>query len=396
MDKLLRRSVIYVLASIAVFAGAAVFYERILNSVTVDHYFPQTNLGYWFWISDLAAPILGAMVIGTIADMKGRNVAISLSVANLSGSFICAAMTLASIGSGNPTIVGQILLIAFHSTFAIASSSMLASAIIYMFESAPLSSRGLYVGIGVATQGIGSIVGATAYAGLAACLGCMKSIGWSGVFLLAGAILVPMAVLTWKPEESEDHEGYQAPTKQVAFLGFLLLLLVNFAAIAVTSLGNWLGRNGDGGFAISALGLFAVAALGIFAGMFSDRSGRKLAMLAPALFLVAVPACGLLTDALRNFAVSVVFVAGVLAHGFLRPAVFTALVEALPHQARGRWYLGLTALSNAMLVYYQGYKSRDLVRGDLINWELIIIAGCCAIAVFPNIVQKKKTAETRA
>ena len=388
-----RRSVVYVMISAAVFACASVFYSRILNLYSIDHYFPHTSLNFWFWVADIVGPLLAAVGIGTLADRSGCKVAISLSIGILSVGLIGSGETLVWIGSvSNPANLGiadTISLVVFHCAIEGAVVAMLITTMVYMFESAPAHLRGLYVAIAVAIQGIAVAICVVADDRFLACARCMKSISSAQLLLIAAVILAPFAVLAWNANEPAFHDGHPAQWRKIAFPGLLLMLLLNFAGIAMLALSRSLGSGYFSEFAYSFLGSLIGAALAILAGFISDRYGRKPAMLIPATLVAVIPVCALLNHVLPFYGVVTVSIVGALAYAFLRPAIFVALIEALPREIRVRSLLAFAAVSDGLLACYQGYKPRGLVFGDLIDWEIVIVVGCCAIALFPNVVQKE-------
>jgi MFS family permease len=270
-------------------------------------FFPQTDDFHrllaslaTFWVGFFARPI-GAIIIGAYADRHGRRPALMLTFGLMGAGVLLLALTppYAAIGAAAPVLVVIARLI---QGFALGGEIGPATA--FLVEIAPPEQRGFYGGWQSASQGIATltsgIIGVTVSSLLSA--NAMQSWGWRVPFLIGAAILpLGLAIRRSLPETHANREA-EIPAQEV--YGLLrdsrLIIFLNFLIIAGTTIPFYVLAYMTT-FAQTTLhmtttsGLAATAVLGLtnlifslIGGLWSDRVGRKLAMILPRLVLVAV------------------------------------------------------------------------------------------------------------
>ncbi|HEY9218871.1 MAG TPA: MFS transporter [Phenylobacterium sp.] len=294
----------------------------------------------------LTRPV-GAIVIGRIADRRGRKPAMLLSFGLMGFGMLAIAATpsYAAIGMAAP-----ILVIAFRLLQGFALGGELGSSTAYLVEAAPPRRRGFYVSLQYVGQEAASFSAGLVGVVLANLLlpASLDAWGWRIAFLLGGVIL-PFGFMlrrslveTLHVEAPEDPPSAGAAEAYVRVLVFAFMILA--AGTTVSYMTTYLTT-----YAQTTLGLPAGVALGatvatgvaglLFSwvgGMASDRFGRKPVMIIPwALLLVSgLPAFWLM----NHFKAAVVLYAASFAINTLAALATTAnlvsVTESLPKHQR--------------------------------------------------------------
>ena len=243
---------------------------------------------------------LGGLVIGRLADRRGRKPAMLLSFSLMGFAIIGLALTpsYAAIGMAAP-----ILAVAFRLIQGFALGGEVGPNTAFLFEAAPPGKRGVYVSLQYASQNLAVLASGTIGWTLSSLLTSaqLDSWGWR-IALLIGAIIVPFAIVVRRTlsETLTEARTTASATDQkllpVAMGGLLLLTAGTIGYYTLGYLNTYaqvtLGMEVNIAFgATIMLGLSTlVADLGT--GWLVDRFGSKRVLLLPwiAMILLAVPA----------------------------------------------------------------------------------------------------------
>ncbi|MFP5473485.1 MAG: MFS transporter [Gammaproteobacteria bacterium] len=298
---------------------------------------------------------LGGLLIGAMADRVGRKPAMLLTIALITVGTMGLALTPSyeSIGIAAPIIVVLARLVQ-----GLALGGEVGPATAFLVEIAPPGKRGLYTSWQIASQGIASLAAGIVGLTMSAMLTKdeLQAWGWRVPFAL-GLLLIPLALYMRKKLPETLHEGHgggssgaAAPSVSAAsvFARFarplLLLLLITISATVSGYVSLYMTT-----YAITVLHLPATismaatvtlgAATLVFAlvgGWFSDKWGRKPAMLWSRLAVAALvfPAFLWLTQApsLTTLLVATVLVGG--ANAMFAASSIPVTAELLPPQVR--------------------------------------------------------------
>jgi len=303
-----------------------------------------------FGIGFIARPI-GAWIIGGYADRRGRKPALTLSMVLMGLAIAVLALTpgYATIGPVAPVLV---LLARMVQGFAVGGEVGPATA--YMMENATASNRGVVVGMQRVSQLIattlGSVVGLVL--SLALTTEQFALYGWR-IAMLLGVVIVPYAIAI-RSRLPETHHLAEAPSvatespergiRPIYVIGPVLIMAGTITAYVLTYLAT---------FAQASLKLSTTESMGgqvvgnvaglvtcLFSGWFSDRVGRKPAILGIIVVqLVLIPLSigwmvGELT--LTSYLVgSIILSVGIGA--FPSPSN-AAIIESLPKAGRSRGF----------------------------------------------------------
>lgn len=251
---------------------------------------------------------LGGIVIGTYGDRVGRKPAMMLSFSLMGAAILGLALTpsYAQIGFAAP-----ILLLIFRLVQGFALGGEVGPSTAYLIESAPQNSRGFYVAIQYATQGVAILAAGLVGFGLSSALSAesLETWGWRVAFLL-GAAVVPVGLYIRRnlSETLDKNEASVAPVARrgISPLLVVLALLMLGANTIGTYVMNYMNTYAQDALKLPAqLAFGATIAMGSFyaigslvGGWLSDRIGARRVMLSAAMgmLLLAVPAFTWLND----------------------------------------------------------------------------------------------------
>lgn len=283
-------------AYFAVYIGRAFFpvgneYGSLLASVAT------------FGIGFFTRP-LGGILIGTFADKAGRKPAMILTVALITIGTLGIAATpgYATIGIAAPIIV-----VACRLLQGLALGGEVGPATSLLIEAAPNKQRGFYASWQIASQGLAVAVGGGLGVMVTALLSPedVQGWGWRLPFLFS-LVLIPIAVyirrgLPETLERKEERSGTEiiavTVTKHRRYL--VLGILMMAAGVVSSQIGNYMTSYAIQtlkvapavGQASALVGGVVTFASALAAGLWCDRSGRKIVMILPRvlLMLAAVP-----------------------------------------------------------------------------------------------------------
>jgi MFS transporter, MHS family, citrate/tricarballylate:H+ symporter len=251
---------------------------------------------------------LGGIVIGTYGDRVGRKPAMMLSFSLMGAAILGLALTpsYAQIGFAAP-----ILLLVFRLVQGFALGGEVGPSTAYLIESAPEKSRGFYVSIQYATQGVAILAAGLVGFGLSSALSAesLETWGWRVAFLL-GAAVVPVGLYIRRnlSETLDVTPASVAPVarQRISPLLVVLALLMLGANTIGTYVMNYMNTYAQDALKLPAqLAFGATIAMGSFytigslvGGWLSDRVGARRVMLGAAfgMLLLAVPAFTWLND----------------------------------------------------------------------------------------------------
>jgi MFS family permease len=318
---------------------------------------------------------LGGLVIGRLADRRGRKPAMILSFALMGIGIAGLALTpsYAVAGFGAP-----VLAVTFRLLQGFALGGEVGPNAAFLMEAAPPDRRGFYLSIHLATADAAVVVAGIVGLSLSSLLDApqLDAWGWRVAFLI-GASIVPFGLVlrrtleeTLPPEaKAPAPPGSLRPLLITAGAGMLILgagTISNYTLSYLTTYAqdtlHMAVRSAFGATVVFGL----VSALGdLGTGWLVDRYGPKRVLIAPwiVLILFAVPTFYLL-DAMRSS--TALFGATALLttlHIFGSSAAILLFIQALPARVRA----GSLSLVYALAIAIFG-GSTQLVEKLLIRW----------------------------
>jgi MFS family permease len=364
---------------------------------------------------------LGGIVIGTYGDRVGRKPAMMLSFSLMGAAILGLALTpsYAQIGFAAP-----LLLLLFRLVQGFALGGEVGPSTAYLIEAAPEHSRGFYVSIQYATQGIGILAAGLVGFGLSSMLSAesLEAWGWRVAFAV-GAAVVPVGLYIRRNLSEtlgdaratlNDTRAAVAPIarQRISPLLVVLALLMLGSNTIGTYVMNYMNTYAQDalklparlafGATITMGSCYAIASL--VGGWLSDRIGARRVMLSAlmGMLLLVVPAFVWLND-LRTAAALYTVTAVLTSLGTVAcVGVMIAIAATLPKASRSggiaMLYAGAVAVfgGTAQLVV----KWLSDVTGSPIApaWYLSIalIVGGTAMFAFGTPVMGAQLRTTRA
>ena len=318
---------------------------------------------------------LGGLIIGRMADRRGRKPAMILSFTLMGIGITGLALTPSYQSIG---IAASILAVAFRLLQGFALGGEVGPNAAFLLEAAPPHRRGFYLSIHLATADMSVLVAGLVGLTLSSWLNPaqLDAWGWRAAFLI-GASIVPFGLALRRtlqetlPAEASAPAppGSLRPLLVTAAAGMLILgagTISNYTLDYLTTYAqDTLQMAVQSAFAATVV-LGAVGAVSDLAtGWLVDRFGAKRVLVGPwtALIVLAVPAFYLL-DALRTpsalFGVTALLT---LVHIFGSSAAVLLFMLALPARVRA----GALSLTYALAIAIFG-GSTQLVEKLLIRW----------------------------
>ena len=306
---------------------------------------------------------LGGVLIGAYADRAGRRPALMLTISLITVGTLGLALTpsYASIGVAAP-----IILVISRLLQGLALGGEVGPSTAVLLECAPPGRRGALVSWQGASQGMAILASGAAGIGVSLLLSKQQLAewGWRLPFLL-GLALVPVGIyLRSKLPETLEAPGTRSGSEVLRLLWndyrrpLLLGLLIIMCLTISTYITNYMTT-----YALVTLGMppaeamLATLAQGvcmIFAalagGLWSDRHGRKLVMMAPrALIVLAIYPAFVLLVAVRTPSALVAVTSGLaILTSISTAAALAALAEVFPNHVRSAGLATSYALSVAV------------------------------------------------
>ncbi|MBV9881941.1 MAG: MFS transporter [Sphingomonadaceae bacterium] len=319
---------------------------------------------------------LGGLVIGRLADRRGRKPAMILSFTLMGIAITGLALTpsYALIGMAAP-----VLAVTFRLIQGFALGGEVGPNAAFLLEAAPAQRRALYVSMHAATADAAALVAGLIGLGLSAWLSsaALDAWGWRAAFLI-GASIVPFGLAlrrTLSETLPDAAEGAEAPaTGRSAFpvIAAAGLMIIGAATISNYTL-DYLATYAQDTLHMPTTSAFgAVIMLGLFgvigdlsAGWLADRYGRKRVLVLPwlALLLLVLPAFQLLSALRTPAALLGATAALTLLHIFGSTPALILFIEALPARIRA----GALGIVYAVAIAVFGGTTQIVVKA-LIDW----------------------------
>lgn len=279
------------------FTTYAFFAVQIGNNFFPGHSpFVSLMLSLMTFGAGFAMRPIGAVVIGRLADRRGRRPAMLFSFGLMGGAILALALTpsFAAIGPLAPILVVTWRLC---QGFALGGESGPTTA--FLVEAAPPLRRGSYGAWMYASQGIANIVAGLVGVTISALAGAasLELWGWRAAFLL-GALVLPLGLILRRslPETLHRPEAVSSSGPSGAgFWGHRRIIALSLALIASATVSTYV-FNFMTTYAITTLHMPAAISLGatiavgtagligaLAGGRLSDRWGRRALMIWPRL-----------------------------------------------------------------------------------------------------------------
>jgi len=334
-----------------------------------------------FGVGFLTRP-LGGLVIGRMADRRGRKPAMILSFAMMGVAMTGLALTPSYAAIG---MAALLLAIFFRLLQGFALGGEVGPNIAYLMEAAPPGRRGLYISLNFASSDFAVLVAGLVGLGLASMLTAnqLEAWGWRAAFLL-GAGIVPFGlrlrrtlVETLPPQTQTDAPQEALPKPLLVLVGAGLLIIAggtisNYTLEYLTTYAQaTLHMAVPTAFAATVvLGVIGVVG-DLVSGSLADRFGPKRVLIVPWLLLIGsvIPVFHLL-DQFRTPSALLASTAVLTTFHILgsSPALLL-FVQALPARVRA----GATGLVYALAIAIFG-GTTQLLETLLIRWTANPIA----------------------
>ena len=362
-----------------------------------------------FGVGFLTRP-LGGLIIGRLADRRGRKPAmiLSFSIMGLAMSGLALTPSYAAIGMAAP-----VLAVGFRLLQGFALGGEVGPNIAYLMEAAPPGRRGLYISLNFASADFAVLVAGLVGFGLSSVLSGpeLESSGWRVAFLL-GAAIVPLGLrlrrtLVETLPEDERLRGEAAAVGPLLLLAAAGLFIIAGATISNYTL-EYLTTYAQATLHMAVPTAFgATVVLGLIGvvgdltgGWLADRFGPKRVLLVPWLILIAsiIPVFRILNETRTGTALLTSTAVLTLFHILGSTPAVLLFVQALPARVRA----GATGLVYALAIAIFG-GTTQLFETLLIRWTSNPVApgwymmGAVAVALtgallIPERPGKAKTA----
>ncbi|HEX4003515.1 MAG TPA: MFS transporter [Candidatus Acidoferrales bacterium] len=250
-----------------------------------------------FGVGFVTRPI-GGFVIGRMGDRLGRKPAMVLSFSLMGVAIVGLAVTppLSMIGIAAPALV-----IFFRMVQGFALGGEVGPTTAFLLEAAPPGKRGFYAAFQAWTQDVAVLSSGLVGFALANLLNAqqLQDYGWRIAFLV-GAAIVPFGVMMRRSLPETYQAAGEGKRERLALRPFLSIAVLGLMLLASATISTYV-RSYMTTYAISTLHMRANVAFGatvivglcgfvfdLLAGSLSDRIGRKLVMLIPALLLLVL------------------------------------------------------------------------------------------------------------
>jgi MFS transporter, MHS family, citrate/tricarballylate:H+ symporter len=345
----------------------------------------------------LIAPLVGALIIGWIADRTGRRPGLVASFVLMGIGTLGTAITPSYSAIG---VSASVFFFCFRVLQFVAWGGEFGAAATALFETASKANRGRFVSLIPATSDLSTICALLFLLGVSDLLDAhaMRVWGWRLAFLL-GSTILPLALLARQKSMETLVRRAEAPKRWkgrnfgiplLAFFVFAALFAAQYLSDFITAL---IG-SAAGAASAAAMAIIFTAVLGVvfslIGGWLSDTFGPKRAMVASFVTLV-VSMVTLLAwktidaPAVSGLAALTIYIATIaIMRALAFPAAIVALSELFGPNIRSRG-LGLTyTAASVALAIYVGPGGRPLLIGDVIDMTFVCVCGLFAMMILPK------------
>lgn len=357
---------------------------------------------------------LGGLIIGRIADRRGRKPAMLLTFACMGVAIIGLALTpsYAAIGMAAP-----VLAVTFRMLQGFALGGEVGPNTAFLLEAAPEGRRALYVAFQYATQDAAVLLSGCVGLALSTALAPaqLDAWGWRVAFLI-GATIVPFGLWIRRSLGETLHATAAAEVGEATARGYGVIAAGGLLVLAAGTIANYtldylttyaqdtLKMRVETAFlATIVLGMTNVV-VGLLSGLLADRFGRKRVLLLPWLLIIVaiVPAFSVISAYRTGAALlSMTALLAVLLSMCSGPAL-VLFSEAVPARVRA----GSIGLVYAVAIAIFG-GSAQVVDHQLIAWTgnpvapawytlAALVVGLIGVALIPERKPPLKAVELRA
>ena len=318
---------------------------------------------------------LGGLVIGRMADRRGRKPAMILSFTLMGVAITGLALTpsYAMIGMGAPVVA-----VLFRLIQGFALGGEVGPNAAFLLEAAPPHRRGLYLSMHAASADASALTAGLIGLALSASLSpaALDAWGWRVAFL-AGASIVPFGLALRRGLTETLSDAVAEPDLPGGQRAFPILVAAGLMIMGAATISNYtldyLGTYAQDTLHMATTSAFgAVIVLGLCgvvgdlaSGWLADRFGRKRVLVLPwlALMVLVIPAFRLLSE-LRTPAALLLSTAFLtLLHIFASTPALLLFTEALPARIRA----GAIGIVYAVAIALFGGTTQLVVKA-LIDW----------------------------
>lgn len=321
---------------------------------------------------------LGGLVLGRMADRRGRRPAMMLSFTLMGVGMVGLALTppYHSIGLAAPVLV-----IAMRLLQGFAVGGEVGPSLAFLVEAAPPERRGFYTSLQPATADAAAFVAGVTGVVLATLLTpqALDKWGWRVAFLM-GAAIVPVGLMIRRTLPETLHRAEAGATqsappadnrRRIALLGFAILASATVIGYVQTNLTTYaastLHMSARAAFAATMVSGLCMTTFDPIGGWLSDRIGRKPVMITATALLAASTYPAFLAIVRFHTPAALYWASAVLAilTGLTQGPVLTAVTEGLPRAVRA----GTLAIVYALAISVFGGSTQFVI-----NW-LIGVTG---------------------
>jgi len=327
-----------------------------------------------FGVGFLTRP-LGGLIIGRMADRRGRKPAMILSFSIMGIAMTGMALTPSYAVAG---MAAPLIAVFFRLLQGFALGGEVGPNIAYLMEAAPPGRRGLYISLNFATADVAVMVAGVVGFGLSSTLTVpqLESWGWRAAFLI-GAAIVPLGLRIRRTLiETLPPEG-AAESDKLSSKALILLAAAGLFVIAGATISNYtleyLTTYAQNTLHMAVPTAFAativLGLIGVFGdlsgGWLADRFGPKRVLVGPWLLLIVliVPVFHLLNQIRTASALLASTAILTLFHILGSTPAVLLFVQALPARVRA----GATGIVYALAIAFFG-GTTQLFETLLIRW----------------------------
>lgn len=346
-----------------------------------------------FGVGFVMRPV-GALVLGTFADRRGRKAALSLTILMMAvgTAMIGFAPTYASIGAWAPAIIVTARLIQGFS-----AGGEIGTATAFLLEHAPAQRRGFFASFQQATQAAALLLGSLIGAALTGLLtpAALEGWGWRVPFWL-GLLIGPVGFYIRRHTQEADAFTRAASTRAGSPLTEALRhhgrgILTGFGITIAWTVATYfflvymptyavreLKIAQSAALSANAIGLAVLLVLAPCFGALSDRIGRRVLLLgaATAIVLLTYPLLALLSLAPSAAALMVFQIGFAILIAIFTGAAPAAMAEVCPPQVRST---GVSIAYNFAVTIFGGFAP------FIATWAIVASGNALAPAWYVTI-----------
>ncbi len=382
-----------------------------MASIIAQHFFPAENAASSllatfavFGVGFLMRP-LGGVLIGRLADVKGRKVALLVTLFSMACSTVVIGLvpSFETIGIAAPIIIVLARLVQGFS-----GGGEWGGSTAFMVEWAPRGKRGFYGSFQQSSLAIGMLLGSAVAALTGTLLGAeaLNDWGWRIPFLLGG-VLGPVGLyLRRNIDESPAYEAVQAEAndtsqqqaenvtnsslkRAVRAFGFTIMWTVSYYTMLTympTFIQHYAGMEASAALWSNTIGLIVLVLVVPLMGALSDRVGRRpLLLLCCASFVILpYPLFKWLLSEQTFLIVMLVQIIFALMISLVSGPGPAAIAEMFPTRTRSTWMSVGYSLAVTIFGGFAPFIATLLIEqtGTPISPTYYLIAGALASAFF--------------